>query len=190
MTTIRSGQYPARHGIRNHGRQLTDRELEYATNVQSVLSNIEEQATIAVEPDARWHQERFDIYRNPNRSQSLEKTKSVLEQLPSPVSKTIKSAYHRLPRNPFRNSENPDKAARDERSGLPYPTADTVTDEFVDILSNVEGDWSGLLHFYDAHLPYLPPSVPNTDDDIDYDFYDDPTKMDDIYPQLSSGWRE
>ena len=85
MSSIRSGQYPARHGIRDHGRRLTDEQQKYAAGAQTIPAMLSEQTTIAVDTLGRWHVNGFDHYVNPfddNVAKTARAGQRILQRLP------------------------------------------------------------------------------------------------------------
>ena len=67
VTTIMTGQYPLRHGIFNHGQEVTERELASVAAVESVPMTLQQSHnTFAVSHMERWHKRGVDAYIHPH----------------------------------------------------------------------------------------------------------------------------
>jgi len=152
MTTILSGQYPTRHGVLNHGGDVTQTEREHVSGVQTLPELVNDsKKTIAVDMLERWHKRGFDEYTNPldshqqndtNREKIVPVMSKATGHLPNSLEKPIKSAYSRINSRYSSNNQNV------------YPSGDRVTDAVINAIRDSADQWFGLVHYWDPHLPY------------------------------------
>lgn len=146
LTTIMTGLYPTRHGVINHGDNVTQDEREHVATTRALPQLLDEtHTTIGIDLLERWHRRGFDAYdvREPARGRLATAAADVWEQLPGKVKAPIRIGR---------------RAVRGE--GPLYPMADTVTDAALGAIERADGPWFTLAHYWDTHIPYDSPGSP------------------------------
>lgn len=141
VTTILSGLYPTSHGVINHGKRVTDKELEYAADVTTIAGYLQQShETIAVDILDRWHAQEFDHY-NDGQQASRSAVTTLLEAIPSRVSVLINRGISRI-----------------MPSKIPTPAVEApqVANTLISTLEETTSQWFALAHFWDTHAPYIP----------------------------------
>jgi len=153
VTTIQTGQYPTRHGILHHGKDVTETELEFVSSTRSLQERLQDtHTTIGCDILGSWHREGFDHY-HPQPSTSKRMGKRTVEVLPEPIEQSVKKLYHRI-------SSDDASSDRDEtipKLGESRPDeqrAKGLTDQFLSAANAVDSPWFGFLHYWDTHLGY------------------------------------
>lgn len=134
MTTIMSGQYPLRHGILNHGQEVTQRELSSVAAVESLPMTLQESHhTFAVSHKRRWHERGVDSYIHP-------------QDIDDPHGSGFRSG----------SLENAQTGGTNTFP-LSYTPAEHLTTLTRDVVrERAADDWFGYVHFMDTHIPYRP----------------------------------
>lgn len=143
ISTISTGQYPTRHGIINHGDNITEEEQHFIAGTTSLPERINEtHETVAVDTLERWHSRGFDTYINPRRghlSPIRRRGNEFIRRLPAPVENAIRRGYE------FASS------ARRSSS-----EAENFTRSGIRAIDESSSPFYLFLHYWDAHLPYPP----------------------------------
>jgi arylsulfatase A-like enzyme len=150
ITTMMTGQYPLRHGLVNHGGQVTDTERERLAGTVPLPERLRpDYRTIGCDVLGRWHERGFDEYLNPAdaaRGTVTSTLDSALSPVPTPLERRIRSGYRWLR----------DLGSADG-SGLQYADADAVTRSLADAIDEVDRHWFAFGHYWDTHVRYDPP---------------------------------
>ena len=134
MTTIMTGQYPLRHGILNHGQEVTQGELSSVAAVESLPMILQESHhTFAVSHKQRWHERGVDSYIHPQANSDRDGSEC---------------------RNDLLENTRTDGTSTFPLSYTPAEALTTLTTEVVQ--QRAEEDWFGYVHFMDTHIPYRP----------------------------------
>lgn len=139
ITTILTGLYPTHHGIIQQGNEITEEEKQAVADTRPLPELISHES-ICIDLLERWHARGFDHYVNPKnqtRNPVMDFLSQVLDTLPESIAEKIRDSY------------------RSVSSGNPLITADTVASQFLDQLDDVDNPWFGMVHFWDAHIPYV-----------------------------------
>lgn len=144
MTTLLSGLYPTRHGVLNHGKNVTRRELEYASGVDLLPELLDDHRSFGIDMLGRWHRRGFDEYVDPDRRNQgplLGAARTALSAAPEPVRRLLGRAYRRV------------------RSTTGGPTsygidAEAATDAAIERIEKSDS-WFGLVHYWETHSPYV-----------------------------------
>lgn len=183
LTTILSGQYPTRHGLLNHGKNVTNKEMSRVRQTTPIPARLPPKySTTAVQNLHRWHERGFDEYVNPLHSDDnlvLDALGNLLSKFPTPIQENIRRGYHRI-------ADGGDATARSR----PSLTAEKVTESTISTLEETDGPWFTLVHYWDAHIPYSPlDEVPQ--DIMDRDYEEDDVSLETLYEDIEgSHWEE
>lgn len=144
LTTMFTGKYPTHHGVLNQGDGVTEQEQRFAsgsTSIASVISDTHE--TIGVDWMGRWHKRGFDTYGVGSKSETTTKRagRTLVNSLPDILSSPMKSMYRSLFANEY----------------VSYVEAEQVTDFALKNVSSTDEPWFLFAHYWDSHLPYVPP---------------------------------
>lgn len=146
MTTILTGLYPTRHGVLNHGSNITPDELEHVSSTRALPEIVDDSKTsIAIDFLKRWHQRGFDEYLDPDResrSRARNSAADITEKLPNKIEYLLREVHSQVTTN--------------DHVASVYPRGDISTDVLVDSIRETDDPWFGLLHYWDAHIPYTP----------------------------------
>lgn len=150
VTTIMTGQYPLRHGLVNHGGQITDAERERLAGTVPLSERLRpDYWTVACDVLGRWHERGFDEYLNPAdtaRGPVTSALDSALSTVPAPAERWVRNGYRWL-RN--RGSTG--------GSRMQYVDADAVTRSLIDAVAVADRPWFVFGHYWDTHVRYDPP---------------------------------
>lgn len=185
MTSIRSGQYPARHGVRHHGRDISEEEQRYAAGAQSLPAMLDDHKTLAVETTGRYHKKGFNSYRDPNkedRPDYVDTGIDLLHMLPAVVEDRIKPTLKHIYVEYILDTG----VGGGRKSHSAYPDAERMTDKFLDSLDSIEKPFFSLVHYWDTHIPYTSTDRPETAADVDFDFYDDGKTLQEVMDEINS----
>lgn len=175
LTTILTGLYPTRHGILNHGNNITAEEMECVSGTEPLPERLpEEYSTVAFDTLERWHKRGFDKYTNLRPSERrpvIDTLADVVRRLPTPIERRVRKGYEILRKN-NQQTESEILAERAEEA--------------------LEADSSPfflLLHYWDTHIPYVPPEKhPEVIEERTYE--DDRTLKEVLEPIQGSQWSE
>lgn len=153
VTTIQTGLYPTRHGILHHGKDVTERELEYVSSTRSIQERLQDtHTTIGCDILGSWHKSGFDQY-YPQPSKSKRMGKHTVEAFPEPIEETIKRLYHRFSADDTSSQEGEDIKKLGE-SRPDDQQAKGLTDRLLSATDAADSPWFGFLHYWDTHLAY------------------------------------
>ncbi|WP_226022862.1 sulfatase [Halomicrobium salinisoli] len=176
LTTILTGQYPARHGVLNQGEDVTETEKRYASGTTSIASLLQEtHHTIGVDWMGRWHKRGFDTYDVSSGDDSpVQLASRVANALPSVLQGPIKSLYRSLFVDEY----------------VSYVESDQVTDFALEQIDKTDDPWFTFVHYWDTHLPYVPPEK-HPDDVQNRTYENGDTPIEElIEPIAGSEWHE
>ena len=157
MSSIMSGKYPREHGITHHGTRHNEGNLrrleERSPRFLPELLNERGYETIGVDWMGRWHEWGYDTYgvesggRNVQDTgdtlteRALSRVKDGVLELPDQLLTPIMKQYYRhMGYEDFRVD------------------CEELTDITIDRIDAAEEPFFTLLHYWDVHPPYLPPS--------------------------------
>lgn len=146
MTSLLSGCYPTRHGVLNHGRNVTRREREAVAAVEllpELLADTHER--FAVDLLGRWHRRGYDEYVNPDRadrSSLVNLAGRYVARAPEPIRRAAERAYRLL----GSVQEGPTSYGID---------GERATDAAIDRIEAADSPWFGLVHYWETHCPYV-----------------------------------
>lgn len=176
LTTILTGQYPTRHGVLNQGEDITETEKQFAAGTTSIMSVLQEtHQTIGVDWMGRWHKRGFDTYGVDSGTPSANHlAKQLVDSLPAGLRAPIKSLYRSLFVDEY----------------VSYVEGEQVTDFALEQIDAADEPWFLFAHYWDAHLPYVPPDKhADVVQDRTYEDGDVPI-ADVIEPIAGSEWHE
>jgi len=154
LTTILTGQYPARHGIINHGTSITEEAYETVSGTRTLPELLKEYETIGVNRKKRWHKRGFDVYDNPEVSdpgQVIQLLSTATARLPDLLEVGIRQSY-RWVQDRYAQATTDQQ----ERYALWYPKADELTDDLLNHFDPTGGPQFLFTHYWDTHIPYRP----------------------------------
>lgn len=143
MTTLLSGCYPTRHGVLNHGKNVTQQEREHVSGVRLLPELLANHRSFGIDMLGRWHRRGYDEYVDPEQGGSLvTAARTATSAAPDPVQRLLGRTYRYL------------------RSATGGPTsygidAEAATDAAIERIEGSEGPWFGLVHYWDTHCPYV-----------------------------------
>lgn len=148
LPSILSGKLPKNHGIRNHGKKITKKEIAKYKNIKTLpeILRTEGYSTLCIGWLGRWHKKGFDYY-----SGSLEKIKMIKKN--HIKIKIIKKnhIYRKIPYFLIKLFG---------RTLTSIDNAICVTNRAIDIIkrfSNKNNRFFIFIHYWDTHTPYDPP---------------------------------
>lgn len=177
MTTIMTGLYPTRHGIINHGDNVTEQERKFVSATTPLPELLAEtHRSVGVDMLGRWHKRGFDdyfmdrsegwieepdsapslpvraarsVYGRVPKAELLALARRVLDVVPEPLPTVAESIYidHLSAKNPYSTINR-----FTQNSG--YLEADWVSERIADVVRTEMRNWFVLGHFWDTHLPY------------------------------------
>lgn len=139
VTTILTGLYPTRHGILNHGANITEEEQSYVsgtTPLPKLLGKTHQ--SLGIDTLERWHQRGFDKYVNPRYSGKHE----VIDRLDriaeiSAIRDKAKSILGlKGPNRPIRSGK--------------------ITDIATESVQGTDQPFFLFAHYWESHIPYIP----------------------------------
>jgi len=157
MSSLMSGKYPREHGITHHGTRHNDGNLkrleERSPRFLPEILQDHGYETIGVDWMGRWHEWGYDDYGVENGGRDVQNTGDTLSEqllsrvkdgileLPDPLLAPIMRQYYR-------------------RFGYEDFRVDCeeLTDIAIDRIDGADEPFFTLLHYWDVHPPYLPPS--------------------------------
>lgn len=143
MTTILTGQYPTRHGILNHGNQVTDTELRMTSGMRTIPHHLgNSYCCVGIDNLYRWHQRGYDKY---GTSVAFSNLQNVMQN----VSEEIYNIHDKFVNiTLFGGSKN----------NQPYVQAPKITKTVMQSIRELDSPWFIMAHYWDTHLPYVPPN--------------------------------
>lgn len=178
MTSIMTGLYPTRHGVINHGKNVTEQERRFVSATSPLPELLKEtHRSIGVDMLGRWHKRGFDEYfmdrsegwiEDPGtrptlpvraarsayamvpKETLLRVSRKAISLTPEPVPSVAESIYydHLSSKNPYSTVN------RLITRNKGYLEANWVRTRVVDAVRNERRKWFVLGHFWDTHLPY------------------------------------
>lgn len=161
ITSIHSGQFPDTTGLRAHGQQVYQTDLDGLRKHMLLPERLSKEGyeTGAVDWLGRWHRRGFDYYTGSERlhdySESIDDQRKCLdrivdmingrrEYIPTPIYNLAQSAYRR-----FVSPVGAKTSVED---------AKTTTDQAISILNELNSPRYLFVHYWDVHAPYETPS--------------------------------
>ena len=173
VTTILTGQYPIRHGILNHGGEITEVEqnrVSGTTPFTGLLTDTHQ--SIGIDTLERWHKRGFNQYHNPR----FNERNAVLNRLDSD-GKISSIANKVIGVLGFANSNRPVRS-------------EAITDLATDFIRRSKQPFFLFTHYWESHVPYIPMAeLPDWIRDRNYD--DDEIPLEEAFQAIKgSPWKK
>lgn len=133
VTTLLTGQYPTRHGIINHGSNITEEEQSLVSGTTPIPELLEgTHHTVGIDTLERWHQRGFDEYINP-RKYGTRRPIELLKRLQNKAKSVL-------------GIEGSNQSIRSE----------IITDLATETIRANDQPFFLFAHYWETHLPYVP----------------------------------
>lgn len=133
VTTLLTGQYPTRHGIINHGSNITEEEQSLVSGTTPIPELLEgTHHTVGIDTLERWHQRGFDEYINP-RKYGARKPIELLKRVQNKAKSVLGIGS---PNGPIRSEK--------------------ITEMAMGAIHDIDQPFFLFTHYWESHFPYVP----------------------------------
>lgn len=173
VTTILTGLYPTRHGLLNHGVEISEEEQKYVSGTTPLPALLPEtHRSAGIDTLERWHKRGFDDYLNPRYSGGS----GVLERL----DRITKLSAIRDKAKSLFGFEETDRPVESE----------TISNLAIEFFQNSDKPFFLFAHYWESHIPYI--SLDEQPEAIRNRTYDgDDVSLDNLLDSIEgSPWKE
>lgn len=141
VTTILTGLYPTRHGVINHGNQVTEKEKQFVGGTSPLPELLPvSYHSVGIDRLERWHQRGFNEYINPRKSQQnglVKKARRIVNRFPSHLQKPIQETYGWISSDDSHSTQS-----------------SVTTQKTLKSISTNQPPFFLFTHYWDTHIPY------------------------------------